>query len=329
MPCFKRFIAWVLISSAIFGFTSCGDRGMTEKTLFAMDTLITFKASGTTESLIEECEDRIAGIECEISKNRDESDIYIFNTSVESVELGEDPKELITRILELCVSTDGAYDPTVATLTELWDITGKARVPSQSEIAEALLHVGYETLTLEENVLTKADREVKLDLGGAGKGYACEQVIDILSESGGYGLVSFGSSIGVYGEKPEGEAWNIAITDPYEPSSAIGYVTIYGGYISVSGDYERYAEIDGVRYSHIIDPETGYPVSNGVHSAVIYSDDAVVGDILSTALMVAGEEEIEQFKQAGIEFEALVISDRGYTMTDGMKKILTLYEEKK
>lgn len=161
MPCFKRFIAWVLISSAIFGFTSCGDRGMTEKTLFAMDTLITFKASGTTESLIEECEDRIAGIECEISKNRDESDIYIFNTSVESVELGEDPKELITRILELCVSTDGAYDPTVATLTELWDITGKARVPSQSEIAEALLHVGYETLTLEENVLTKADREVK------------------------------------------------------------------------------------------------------------------------------------------------------------------------
>ncbi len=327
----KRRLAWLCFFALIslICFSSCTERAVDEKSFFLMDTLVTIKSTGVSDEAIWQCEDRIYEIESVISKTEEKSDVYKFNTSEDCTELKAKTAALMSRILELCRLTDGAYDPTVACLTDLWDITGDPRVPGEGEIAEALSHVGYEALTLDEKSLIKADPDVIIDLGGVGKGYACERAVELLSQTDGYGLVSFGSSIGVFGSKPDGEGWNIAITDPFEPSSTIGYVTVNGGYISVSGDYERYAEIDGVRYSHIIDPKTGYPVSNGVHSVVIVSDDAVVGDVLSTALMVLGEDGLEKLEDSGIEFEALIISDRGYTMTDEMKEILTLYEEKK
>ena len=326
MICFKRISAMLLICLTLLSLVSC-TKHENERMVYAMDTLITFKVSDTSSELEYVCDETIGHIESLISKTKDGSDIYAFNHG-EDTAFSTETKELISRVLTLCELTDGAYDPTVATLSELWDITGDAKIPGEDEIAEALSHVGYEKLSLDGNKLVSADPDVMLDLGGAGKGYACEKVIDILSETLGYGLVSFGSSIGVYGTKPDGKGWNIAITDPYTPDSTIGYVTIDHGFISVSGDYERFAEIEGQRYCHIIDPETGYPISNEVHSVVVYTEDAVAGDVLSTALMVTGKEGIEKFKNAGIEFEALVISEGGYTMTDKMKNILTLYEEK-
>ena len=293
-----------------------------------MDTLITVKSTGVSDDVIHECEDRIYEIESAISKTAEESDIYKFNTSADGADLSDDSASVMKTVLELCAATDGAYDPTVALLSGLWDITGDPRIPADDEISDALLDTGFGKLSLVGSRLVKDDPDVKIDLGGVGKGYACQKAVEILAQTDGYGLVSFGSSIGVFGSKPDAELWNIAITDPYNPASAIGYVSLESGYLSVSGDYERYAELDGVRYSHIIDPSTGRPVSNGVHSVVVISDDAMAADILSTALMVLGEEGIELLEESGIEFEALIISDRGYTMTDKMKEILTLYEEK-
>lgn len=313
----------------VVSLSSCGKSKVDEKSFFLMDTIVTVKSTDVSDELVWQCEDRIYEIESAISKTAKESDVYKFNRSDESLDLSSDSAELISRVLSLCPVVNGAYDPTLASVSELWDITGEARIPKDNEISDALLHTGYQKLSLDGSSLSKSDPELKLDLGGAGKGYACEKAVELLSASDGYGLVSFGSSIGVFGNKPDEEPWNIAITDPYDPSSTVGYVSIESGYVTVSGDYERYAEIDGVRYTHIIDPKTGRPLSNGVHSVVIISDDAVVGDVLSTALMIAGEEGITEFKNAGIEFEALMISDRGYMMTDNMKEILTLYEEKK
>lgn len=321
--------SFLLVLIIVFGLSSCAESTVDEKSFFLMDTLVTVKSTDVPDELVWQCEERIYEIESVISKTAKESDVYRFNHSDEKVDLSDDSAELVSRVLELCPLVNGAYDPTLASVSELWDITGEAKIPKENELSEALLHTGYQKLSLDCPVLSKSDPVLKLDLGGAGKGYACEKAIEFLSETKGYGLVSFGSSIGVFGSKPDGEPWNIAITDPYDPSSTIGYVSIGSGYVTVSGDYERYAEIDGVRYGHILDPQTGRPLSNGVHSVVVVSDDAVVGDVLSTALMVSGEEGITTFKNAGIEFEALMISDRGYTMTDNMKEILTLYEEKK
>jgi len=107
-----------------------------------------------------------------------------------------------------------------------------------------------------------------LDLGGAAKGYICEKAVDSLISCGAeYGIVSIGGNIGVFGENPNGGQWNIGIKNPSEPSELIGKVAIEGGFVAVSGDYERYFERDGVRYHHIIDPSTGYPAESGVRSA--------------------------------------------------------------
>lgn len=324
----RQFFIFILAVMTVFCFSSCVENSPDEKSFFLMDTLVTIKSDRVSDEAIWQCETLIYDIESTLSRTEKESAVYSFNHCEDGVLLDREYAALMSRILELCRLTDGAYDPTVSAVADLWDITGDPRIPSDEDIAAALSRVDYNSLAVDGLTLNKSNPEVMIDLGGAGKGYACEKALELLCRTEGYGLVSFGSSIGVFGKKPDAKGWNIAITDPYEPSSTIGYVTVESGYISVSGDYERFAEIEGQRYCHIIDPKTGRPISNGVHSVVVYSSDAVVGDALSTALMVTGEEGIDKFKNAGLEFEALVISDRGYTMTDEMKNILTLYEEK-
>ena len=309
---------------------SCGDDvSYVEDSFFAMDTVVSFRiVSATASEDLKECERMIGDLEKLLSPTVAESDVSRFNASNSGCAVSKPVFDVVAVSVELSQKTGGAYDPTIASLTQLWDITGESpRVPDESEIAEAMSHTGVSKLKLTEETLTveKDDSGLMLDSGGAAKGYACQAICEYLLSRGGYGLVSFGSSVGVYGEKQDGEPWNIGITDPGDTSSTIGYVSIDGGYLSVSGDYERFAEIDGKRYCHIFDPSTGYPADNGVHSAVVWSQDGAAADIISTALFVMGEDGIDALKNAGLEFEALLITDDGFSMSDGMKDIMTFY----
>lgn len=325
-----RKIAFILIAAFIASLlASCGTSSeyVTDSS-FALDTLVSFKVAGQENASenIADCMNMIDRLDGVLSKTNRQSDISKLNASAEAV-LTPEGYETLKLACRLSLDTDGAYDPTVGEIVGLWDITGNARVPRDDELARAMTHVGADKLIFDDvtNTVKKTDPETIVDLGGAGKGYVCQKAVELLASKGGYGVVSFGSSIGVFGAKPDGSCWNIAITDPSDPSSTIGYVTVPNGFISVSGDYERYAEIDGKRYCHIIDPATGRPVDNGVHSVVVWNGDGEAGDVISTALFVCGEDGVETLRGAGLEFEAMIISDAGTFMTDGMKKIYTEY----
>ena len=300
--------------------------------VFGLDTVITIKVAGqdNAEENMEKCWELIASLDKKLSKTSDSGDVANVNSKDHAV-LSEEGFAVLARAIELSSLTGGAFDPTLGTLISLWDVTGNARVPSDAEIADALSHTGADKLTLDPDALTvsRSDPALKVDLGGAGKGYVCQRAVEYLSGFGGYGLVSFGSSIGVFGKKADGADWNIAVTDPYDPANVVGYISIPNGYISVSGDYERYAEIDGVRYGHIIDPSSGRPVDNGVHSVVVWTRNGEEGDVISTALFVLGEDGIEFLRSAGLEFEAYIISDRGETKTEGMEKMFTYTDSSK
>lgn len=322
-----------LICILIFCLSSCIEYPeFTTDSVFALDTVITVKANQeNAEKNINETWDLIAGLDKMLSRTDETGDLFAFNLSEGMCGLPDELGEVITESVILSLITGGAYDPTLAPVTDLWGITtDHPRVPSDDEIKEALSHCGTDKLLVTgsgKHMFQRADGKMKLDLGGSGKGYVCQRATELLSSHGGYGLVSFGSSIGVFGTKKDGSGWNIAITDPADPAKTLGFVTIPDGYISVSGDYERYAVIDGVRYCHIIDPRTGRPVDNGVHSVVVWNHDGLEGDVISTALFVLGEDGIETLKDAGFDFEALIISDRGRTMTGGIEKIITFFGE--
>ena len=322
----------LLLLFLLFCLTSCYEYPeYTTDSVFALDTIITVKANQeNAEQNIKEMWDLIAGLDKMISRTCENGDLYNFNESEGYCAVPDELLTVIKASLSLSFKTGGAYDPTIAPVTDLWGITSDhPRVPSDDEIAEALTHCGTDKLLFGGSgtmKLKRDDADMKLDLGGSGKGYVCQKATELMARGGGYGIVSFGSSIGVFGTKADGTGWNIAITDPYDTSKTVGYVTIPDGYISVSGDYERYAEIDGKRYCHIIDPSTGFPVDNGVHSVVVWNHDGLEGDVISTALFVLGEDGIDALKAAGLEFEAFIISDRGVTVTDGMKGVITIYD---
>ena len=309
-------------------FASCGGVKRYDKTFFFMDTTIAVTLYSDTKELADAgfylCEVLLSALDRDWSKEKETSLVSKINSAgTEPIELDSATAELLTTALAVSKASNGAFDITVKPLVDLWKVAEeKQALPSKAEMDSALASVGYEKLILTETTLTKADPQTEIDLGGIGKGAAISSLISELSELPLYGgLVSFGSNVAVFGEKPDGSPFRVAIRDPKDESGRVGVLTLSDGEVlSVSGDYERYIEIDGVRYHHILDPETGYPFDKGLSSVAVVAKDGALADALSTALFGMGKDEALALYSSGVfEFEALLIaSDGSLTATDGM-----------
>ncbi len=289
---------------------------LNDTSFFAMDTVITLRLpADTPKETVSQTTALISSLEALLSRTDPSSEIYRFNTQdSNTITVSAQTADVLQTALRTAAATDGAYDPTTAPLTELWDITAETpSVPSDNAIRTALTTVGHTHLSLDGTVLTRDLDGVTLDLGGCAKGWACGAAIDCLSEQGvPYGIVSFGGNIGILGTKPDGTDWRIAIKNPKSPADIAGYLSLSDGFVSVSGDYERYFEQAGIRYHHIFDAQTGYPAQSGVNAAVVWSHDAALADALSTALFVMGDENGMAFYESGtFSFEALWYLDDG------------------
>lgn len=301
----------------IFLLVSCTpENQLADTSFFAMDTVITLRLpSDTPDEVLTETTELVTALEALLSRTDPASEISRFNTQTDdTMTLSAHTAKVLSTALMTAEATNGAYDPTTAPLTELWNITADApTVPQDTDIRNALETVGYSHLSLDGTTLTRKQPDVTLDLGGCAKGYACGAVVDCLRELGvPHGIVSFGGNIGILGKKPDGTDWRIAVKNPKSPANIAGYLSLSDGFVSVSGDYERYFESDGVRYHHIFDAKTGYPARNGVNAAVVWSRDAALADALSTALFVMGAEDGMAFYESGtFAFEALWYLDDG------------------
>lgn len=305
----------------------CGCRRETSRsaTLYFMDTLITVTLYTEDDDLADvifaECRTILTDLEDLWSRHREESEIARFNADGQGIDCPDARTHaLLETALAVAQATDGAFDPTIAPLVSLWERCGEEdRLPTEQELSAVR---GYSYLTLGESSLFKSDPAVQLDLGGIGKGAAISHLIDYLEscEVRG-GLVSFGSNVAVFGEKPDGTDFRVALRDPKDAHGTVGTLTLRTGEIlSVSGDYERYVTIGGARYHHILDPKTGYPADTGLASVALVAKDGAVADALSTALFVMGQEDAMAFYRSGVyAFEAVFVAHDGtVTVTDGL-----------
>lgn len=269
--------------------------------------------------------------EKELSWRIEGSDLYELNQSAGSRE-GYRPTELTMSYLEavwkLSEDSGGAFDITVGELSKLWGLgTKDARIPEAEEIKSLQKNTGYERVSFRDGRIFLPEG-MSLDLGAVGKGIGCQEAQKLLEEEeADAAMVAVGGSILLYGRKPDGTSWKVGIANPREETgeSYLGVLTIDGTRtVSTSGDYEKYLMQDGIRYHHILDPDTGYPADSGLISVTIVCSDGWLGDGLSTACFVLGYEKSLELLEA-YQAEAVFVTDEYQVMvTDGLADSFTL-----
>lgn len=262
-----------------------------EKSSIAMGTVVTQKLYGEkAKSHISYVSGIIDALEGLISYRKEDSAIYALNQK------GSVTDSNIAKIISECnkVSADseGKFDITVGEASQLWGIgTENERVPSKAEIQRAVKKSGYENIKIDGNTVT-LDSDCKVDLGAVGKGAACDMIKSYLESTELKGaVVSVGGSILCYGSRNKaGDKWSVAVQHPRNEKELLGVIHLKEGFVSTSGDYERYFEKDGKRYHHILDAETGYPCDSGLVSVTVVCDNGLLSDALSTACFVLGKD---------------------------------------
>jgi len=199
-----------------------------------------------------------------------------------------------TRILlhyaEQCYQeSEGLFDVTSGVLNSLWSIDSQ-RLPSDREVKQLLLLVGWDKVEWDEHEIYLPLPGMQLDFGGIVKEYATDVAVNLcLKHHINSGIVELGGDIRVIGALPDGQGWPIGIADPQGEKSAIAQIRLTQGALASSGDYERYLEIDGQRYSHLLNPKTGKPVS-GIRAVSVIADQCIVAGSLATIAMLKAEQ---------------------------------------
>ena len=317
------------ISLALAGCTSQSLEGQQEQlNFFGMDTYMTITAYGEDAGeAVEEAQARILELEKEWSVTDESSQIYQANHSGGSpVTLSDDTRDVVSFALEMAEKTGGALEPTIYPVLEAWGFTtDENRIPAPDEIQTLLEHVGYEQVSLSGNELTLPEG-VELDLGAVGKGYAGDAAAEVIKEQGvTSALLDLGGNIQAVGKRPDGTDWRIGIRNPFGDGQ-MGMLLASDCAVVTSGSYERYfVGEDGKEYTHIIDPETGYPVDNGLVSVSIITEEGKVADALSTSMFVKGLEGAEEYWKEHQDFEMIAVTEDGdIYVTEGIEDQFTL-----
>ncbi len=236
----------------------------------------------------------VAGFEARYSRYLPDSWISRLNESAGGPAVPSDPET--DRILALCHEmhflTRGVFDPTALPLIRLWDWR-RAQVPSDSEIEEARLRVGWRKVQRRPGSVRLTEPGMCLDLGGMGKEYAVDQVTLLARQRGLTGaLIDFGADIRVMGLPADGRpGWHLGLEDPEHPGRAWCGLGLRDAAVATSGDYHRGFTSGGQRWGHILDLRTGRPVQNGCRAAHVVAPSCTQAGLLSTAALVLGAEE--------------------------------------
>jgi thiamine biosynthesis lipoprotein len=235
--------------------------------------------------------DEIQRIEDILSKYKPESEVSHLNKASE-IKASPELFYILSRSKEFWATSDGAFDITVAPLMDLWGFTDKNfRKPSFEEIRRTLNFIGTNKIILnsENNVVKFVVPGMKIDLGAIAKGYAVDCAVKKLKEAKiSSCLVNAGGQVHALGTK-FGKPWKIAIKDPREKGIK-GFLYLKDVAVATSGDYHQFFFEGGRRFSHIMNPATGYPQDSGVISVTVLAGDGLTADALATAIAVLGKE---------------------------------------
>jgi len=251
--------------------------------------------------LKEKIDARLLEINHSMSTYQRDSEISRFNdmrAAGRDFEISADFLRVMMTAKTIFELSEGAWDGTVNPLVDLWGFgrAGRQRTaPPKQKIAALMPQIGFKNIQIiPTGALVKKNKFVTLDLSSIAKGYGVDQVARIIHQTGFYNyLVEIGGEIFAAGRRWDGKLWRVGINRPRKDAAfneVYKIVDLNNQGFATSGDYRNFFEADGIRYSHVIDPRTGYPVSNGIVSVSIVADNCTLADGLATAVMVMGTE---------------------------------------
>lgn len=316
-----------LIAVAVFAFVSVDalQGRETQKTFFAMDTVVTVTVNASKpDGIADAIEEEINSLETDlISRHLQSSELSRINGK--GGKLSNELAEMLSTLMQVSEKSGGAFDFVLGAVSDLWNFGTEPSVPDAEILADVLAHSGYRKIALNGNLLEFKDSDAVIDLGASGKGAALDVAKTVLeAEKAKRAVVSVGGSILLYG----GGDFTVGIRNPEgNAGEFIATLKTKECCVSTSGNYERYFEENGVKYHHIINPETGYPVENGLVSVTVISESGILSDALSTACFVLG---VEKGMDLALEFgcEAVfVTADKQIYATDTARAMLEINDK--
>ena len=236
------------------------------------------------------------------------------NAGIQAVKVDEEVFDLVERAIKISKLTNGAFDISYASMDKIWKFDGSMKeMPTPEAIKKSVEKIGYQNIILdkENKTIFLKLTGMKLGLGGIGQGYIADKVKELLQSKGcNSGLVNVSGDINTWGKQPNGELWTVGIVNPMNKNKVFATFPLDNSAVETSGSYEKFVTFNGIRYSHIIDPRTGYPAT-GIVSVSVFAKQTEIADALATGIFVLGVDVgldlVNQLK--GIQ--CIIVDDKG------------------
>lgn len=274
------------------------------------------KDSLSAEKNIDKSIDEIRRIENLISEWKPETQISEVNRNagIKPVKVDSEVFTLTEKGIYFSKLTDGAFDISIVAMDKIWKFDDSMNeLPSEESIKNSVKNVGYQNIILDKtnSTIFLKNKGMKIGFGSIGKGYAADKTRELMKGFGiKSGLINASGDISAWGTQSDGKPWAIGINNPFKDDKIAAVLYLKENAVTTSGSYEKYAEINGKRYSHIMNPKTGYP-STGLTSVTVVGTNATMANGFSTSIMVLGKKEGLKLIKKFPEYQYLLITDSG------------------
>lgn len=280
------------------------------------DISIVDKDSLSAEKNIDEVIAEITRIENLISDWKPTSQVSEVNQNagIKPIKVDREVFGLTQRAIKLSKITNGGFDISFAAMDRIWKFDGSmTEMPSAEAIKKSVEKVGYKNIILDstESTIFLKLKGMKIGFGALGEGYATDKCrAMMIAKSVQAGIINGSGDMSTWGKQPNGKDWKIGITNPFKPEKILAAIPLKEGAVTTSGSYEKFVVFNGKRYSHIINPATGYPAT-GLCSVTVFGPNAETANGLSTSMMVLGQKEGLLLLQKFPDYSCVLITDKG------------------
>ena len=330
----KRILIVVLCLTMLLPLAACGETQMSQRQVFAMDTIMTLTAYGKrAEYGLNAAQSVIQSMNDALDPDLETSTTYAINHAQGgNVSISGQINKMLSTAYTVYKQSGGALDLTIYPVIVRWGFdSGRYYVPTEEELWVDLSHKGFDKMVLTSfpssgSYAVSFPVGTQLSFASVAKGCAADNAISAMRNAGvTSGIISLGGNVQTLGLKPDGSNWAVAVADPNNPTNYVGVLSIGEAAIVTSGTYQRYFTQDGKTYHHLINPESGRPINNTLKSATIVCEDGTLADCLSTAMFVLGQSKAINYWRVYGGFDMILINNENEVIcTKGLIEKFTL-----